>query len=353
MKTLSAALLLLATACAHAVELRPGHPDQVIVTKGDTLWDISGRFLEHPWEWPGLWRNNPGITNPDLIYPGDRLQLKWGRGKPGLVHSRGDGRGPAIPTIHDPALKKFFSRPYLVDDEELKHSGYMIAFGDEALLASKGATAYARHLDPAVSDYVIIRPWKRYTDPGTGKMLGHGSLYVGSARVRRHGDPATLVITDHATEIRKGDHLLPATHDRDNLHHHPSRPAESVRGEIIDVLEGVFTTGQYQMVAINLGAEDGLKPGNILLINSAAYPETDDMPVPLDGNRNTEFDDPLARYDVKNDKRWYDVKRKETVLIPEEAAGELLVLRVYDDISFGMIADASRQIRIGYPVQSP
>lgn len=353
MKSLSALILLLAATLAHAVELRPGHPEVVIVTRGDTLWDISGRFLKHPWEWPGLWRANPGIRNPDLIYPGDRLQLKWVKGEPGLVHSRGNRRGPAIPAMHDPALEKFFSHPYLVEERELEQSGYLIAFGNEALLASKGATAYARHLDPTVSDYVIIRPWKRYRDPGTGETLGHGSLYVGSARVERRGDPATLVITDHATEIRKGDRLLPATHDRDNLHHHPGTPVERVRGEIIDVLEGVFTTGQYQMVAIDLGAEDGLKPGNVLLINSKAYPERDPGRVPLDENRNTEFDNALARYDVKNDKRWYDVKRMEWVMIPEEAAGRLLVLRVYDGISFGMIADTSRQIRIGDVVRSP
>ncbi len=58
-----------------AVQLRDGHPNEVIVTKGDTLWDISGRFLQHPWEWPQLWKRNPSIKNPNLIYPDWELTI--------------------------------------------------------------------------------------------------------------------------------------------------------------------------------------------------------------------------------------------------------------------------------------
>ena len=354
MKSLLAVLILLfATTSAYAVTLRPGHPNEVTVTKGDTLWDISGRFLQHPWEWPQLWRANPQIKNPHLIYPGDRLSLKWVNGQPTLVHTRGKRSGSAIPTVDYRHLEKFLMRPYLLDKPTLETSGYLVAFGDQRLIATTGATAYARKLDPAVSDYVIVRPWKVYRDPETSDPIGRGSLYIGSARVQRHGDPATLVITDHAMEIREGDKLLPATHDRDNLHHHPSAPVSSVRGEIIDVPEGVNVSGQYQTVAINIGAKDGLKPGNVLLINSAEYKKTDWKRVPLEENRNTEFDNEFARYDIKREERWYDVKQKDPVMIPEEAAGKLLVYRVYDNISFGMIADSTRQIRIGYPVHSP
>lgn len=353
MKSLIVAVILLfATTSVHAVQLRQGHPNEVIVTRGDTLWDISGRFLRHPWEWPKLWRANPGIKNPHLIYPGDKLTLRWKNGQPWLSHNRGKRYGSAIPTMNYQALKKFMSRPHLIDPETFDNAGYLVAFGNDSLIASKGATAYARKLDRSASDFVIVRPWKNYKDPDTGQIIGKGSLYVGSARVKRHGDPSTLVITDSAMEIMEGDKLIPASHDRNNLHHHPSSPANSVRGEVIDVINGYGIGGQYTTVAIDKGAEDGLKPGNVLKISSSSYIKRDWKSRKF--VRNTEFDNPEATYDREGTKRWYDVKEADPVDIPEESAGQLIVYRVYDNISFGMITDSyNRQVRVGYPVHSP
>ena len=45
------------------------------IKKGDTLWDISAKFLKDPFLWPKLWERNPYITNPHWIYPGNQIQL--------------------------------------------------------------------------------------------------------------------------------------------------------------------------------------------------------------------------------------------------------------------------------------
>src|SRR5512135_1913860 len=45
------------------------------IQRGDTLWDISSKFLKDPFLWPKLWEKNPYITNPHWIYPGNTLQL--------------------------------------------------------------------------------------------------------------------------------------------------------------------------------------------------------------------------------------------------------------------------------------
>jgi len=71
-----------------AVELKPGHPQQYTVVKGDTLWDISGMFLKKPWYWPEIWHINPQIKNPHLIYPGDVLKLVYIDGKPYITRSK-------------------------------------------------------------------------------------------------------------------------------------------------------------------------------------------------------------------------------------------------------------------------
>ena len=50
-------------------------PDTYTVKPGDTLWDLSGRFLNNPWYWPKIWSYNPEITNPHWIYPGNLLKF--------------------------------------------------------------------------------------------------------------------------------------------------------------------------------------------------------------------------------------------------------------------------------------
>ena len=70
------ALLTVATYAA-AAEMRGDHPDTYVVQRGDTLWDIAGRFLKRPWLWPEVWQANPQIKNPHLIYPGDVISLAY------------------------------------------------------------------------------------------------------------------------------------------------------------------------------------------------------------------------------------------------------------------------------------
>ena len=86
---LMGAALISAAAAAMPLELRPDHPQTYVVKRGDTLWDISGRFLTSPWRWPDLWRANPQVRNPHLIYPGDVLTLVYRNGQPTLEISSG------------------------------------------------------------------------------------------------------------------------------------------------------------------------------------------------------------------------------------------------------------------------
>src|SRR5690606_26279679 len=145
------ALALALSACvavrAQPVGLAPDAPDRHVVVKGDTLWDISGRFLSEPWRWPEIWQlNRDQIRNPHLIYPGDVVILDRSGESPRLRLARLVGSGTsagsppggdlpverrtpgtrvemlareAVPTIEANRIAPFLNRPLIVDENEL------------------------------------------------------------------------------------------------------------------------------------------------------------------------------------------------------------------------------------------
>src|ERR1700758_2568787 len=120
MLALVSATLLTVASFAIAADLNDDHPDSYVVKKGDTLWDISARFLKQPWLWPEIWQANPQVHNPHLIYPGDVLNLKYVNGGPALkLEPAIHGEGEAIPAIPVDQLKPFLKDSRVVDPDEV------------------------------------------------------------------------------------------------------------------------------------------------------------------------------------------------------------------------------------------
>ncbi|HKJ87358.1 MAG TPA: LysM domain-containing protein, partial [Gammaproteobacteria bacterium] len=125
-----------------ADDLRADAPTVYTVKKGDTLWDIAATFLNSPWRWQELWDRNPYISNPDLIYPGDRLRLRMVNGKPRLTRQRVEHLSPhvhdkpvhrleAISTVDRSLVLPFIDRYGLLDPgADPKHMGGHIVAGE-------------------------------------------------------------------------------------------------------------------------------------------------------------------------------------------------------------------------------
>ncbi len=45
------------------------------MVEGDTLWDLSAKYLGSPWKWTEIWERNRFITNPHYIYPGIQVVI--------------------------------------------------------------------------------------------------------------------------------------------------------------------------------------------------------------------------------------------------------------------------------------
>jgi hypothetical protein len=64
------------------------------VERGDTLWDLSRKFLGSPWYWPKVWSYNPDIANPHWIYPGNMVRFYGADEQPTQVEV-----GTAVPDV--------------------------------------------------------------------------------------------------------------------------------------------------------------------------------------------------------------------------------------------------------------
>ena len=206
-----AATTLLLTSWAHAApELRSDHPERYTVVKGDTLWDISGRFLSDPWYWPEIWHVNPQVSNPHLIYPGDRLALVYIDGKPrvtkvtsnnGIVKLspkvRSERIDTPIPAIPLDAISSFLTDTRIVSPELINEAPYILEGEDGRIVIGAGDRVYARGKKPA--DKVgVFRRSKEFVDPDTEEFLGLEARSIArgdvSAERRRCSDrrPDTL-----------------------------------------------------------------------------------------------------------------------------------------------------------------
>ena len=325
---------------AGPVELKPNHPERYTVVKGDTLWDISAKFLHDPWLWPEVWYVNPQIANPHLIYPGDQILLSYRDGRPILTLQRGhsvaeEGKlspevratplETAIPTIPIDAIAQFLTRPYVLQQGELDHAPYVVHFLDDHIVGGAGISLYARSIEQQqVTRFALVRPGKPYTDPDTDEILGYQATFVGNADLLRTGDPAKLLITTSEIEAVIGDRLIEADEETPMVNFQPRVPEQKIQGRIISVLNGVSQIGQFNVVVLNKGARDGLEPGHVLEI--------------LQGG---------------NEIRDVVLGRNAMVKLPLEDAGHLMVFRSFERISFALIMDASKPLHVFDWVRTP
>jgi len=324
-------LLFSINICADIIKIKPDHPEQYTVVKGDTLWDISGKFLEQPWQWPQLWNNNPQIKNPDLIYPGDTLHFSVVDGKPRLSFSdsiilkpriRTSPIAQAIKIIPTDAIAQFLTSPRVVNDRDLELSPYVVDFAGEHIIAGAGDKVYVRSIpNPESLGYTIYRAGDAYVSPDNpGEVLGYEAEFVADTTIQRSGDPATLLVTKSDIEIRRGDRLMVSEKSALALNYFPRQPKDPIDGSIISVLQGVSQIGQHNIVVIDRGTADGLEPGHILDIY----------------NLGKTVNDP---FNNRKDKQSY-------VKLPDEIAGELLVFRPFERVSYALVLEATQSIHV-------
>lgn len=333
------ALAFSAVVYAQNVELKENHPTTYTVVRGDTLWDISGRFLKKPWLWKEIWQVNPSIKNPNLIYPGDMLSLTYVNGKPRISLNRGKSRGTvklspsvrsealvdAIPTVSLQSVNAFLTKNRIVSNTKyFDNKPYVVGGENGSVVSGAGSKVYIKgKLPENETGFGLFRQAKEFRDPKTNELLGVNADEIATATLlTKQGNVATLRLLGTTQEVRNGDRVLP-TENRDiNANFQLSAPKTIIDAEIIDVPRGVTQVGRTDIVIINKGLKDGLDAGNVLSIY----------------RKGEVVRDQVAGGSVK---------------LPDEEAGMLMVFKTYDKLSYGIVLSANRPLSVGDKLKNP
>jgi hypothetical protein len=370
-------MLVTVAVYAAGTQLRADHPDSYTVRRGDTLWGISGRFLSKPWLWPEIWQANPQVRNPHLIYPGDVLDLSFINGGPALrlepaIHREGE----AIPAIPVDQLMPFLKDSRVVDPDEVKNAPYVMGFEEGDLTGTSGRNIYVRNLNAQPGQrWAIVRPthvFRTYggdesqqseemaaniadSDVATGKSpwteewatdIGHDRpnhtfrgktlamevTVIGTAEVLRGGDPSTLLLLSSIMEIRAGDRLMPVNDTPYDPYYYPHPPKTMPpEGRVIAYAqERLSQVGPNDVVVLSIGSKDGVDNGTTFSLWQPGEQVPDDV-----------AHSSWSRYDHK------------MVTLPDEYVGHVMIFRTFDRVSYGVVMDGLKPVKVGARVKMP
>jgi hypothetical protein len=319
------------------IPVAPDAPSSYVVQPGDTLWDISAKFLTDPWYWPEIWHINPQVANPHLIYPGDTLALTWVEGQPRVALASG---GPmrlspsvrmnpltdAIRAIPYKRVAAFMSRPTVLSAEQVKSAPYVAYGRDDRLISAVGNDIYVRRLSNSQvgNRYSIYHVADELKDPDDGDVLGYQGIFAGEADVKRISDPSTLLVINSAREMLEGDILLPLAGDP-QMDFLPRAPKTKVDGQVMSVTDERTVVAQSDVIVINRGTRHGLEPGHVLEIWQAGEKVRDTTDHAVSRSMET----------------------------PEVRIGFFMVFKSFDRLSYGLALESEREIYVGDMVRSP
>ena len=359
-----------ATAWAQApsapLTLRPDAPDRYVVVPGDTLWSIAQRYSDSPWRWPELWGlNKDEIRNPHLIYPGYVIVLDRARGRlsiggepsgeptsapsgaPSGAPTSGapaEARVPSgtvklgpraraeslakdeIPSIPSSLIEPFLSRPLIIEPDGLDKAPTIVGTQADRVILAAGNSAYVRGISRSKEEsWYVYRRGVPLVDPDSNQTLAYEAIYLGTARLERGGEPATVVLTSVAQEVGAGDKLVAAGRPQP-INYAPHAPDSKIHGRVIGIygsLGKVGEAGPQSIISINKGARDGLEVGHV-----------------------------LALYSLGGAVR--DVSRpRGTIKLPDERAGLAFVFRVFNRVSYALVMNITRPVSPLDVVQTP
>ena len=166
-------------------------------------------------------------------------------------------------------------------------------------------------------------------DPDTQRTLGYEAIFLGTGRMTRGGDPATMQVVTATQEIGKGDRLI-ATGKAMISQYLPHAPKVFLQGKIISLYGALATSegGPNSIVALNKGTKNGLEHGHVLALYRAGASAVDPAST-------------LSR------------DAAPTIKLPDERYGLVLIFRTFDSVSYALVMESSRPVAPGDLLRTP
>jgi hypothetical protein len=329
------------------------YPQSYIVQDGDTINRIAGQFLTDPSAWSDFWLSTPYRESDSDIRPGDVIRVEFINGRARLVAQRGDlrlerlapqmreiGVTSEIPEIPLEDIQSSFSSNRIVPQDAYDNAPYIISPVKRNLVIGTGDEIYARGDWPAgASFFEIYRQVNSYSDPESRRELSVELVTVGSATIvgEESRDIKRLLVNSSKEEIKAGDHLLLREELPLDSVIYPTEPDRQIQGRVISMTNTERMASQLDSVLIDVGSRDGLASGHVLSIKQTGDQIVDET----DRERKS-----LVR-------RLFSIAADEKVEMPRHEVGTLLVYRVFDNLSYGVILSSNEPARIGDMVVNP
>jgi len=343
-------VLLMNTAVANnpPPTIKADAPNRYTVKKGDTLWEISGRYLQSPWRWKEIWATNKQIKNPNLIYPNDVLILCVIQGKTLVGVDTGEGcagveaqltgavvttavavtsAANSIPPIPWSAIQHWLDKTIIVNPKDFNTTPYVLASKNRNLITGVGDKVYAKGIPLIVGQrYGIYREGQPYVDPTTQRVIGLEVTQVATGLVtdaNTDGITSLQLTGSYGKEVREGDRVFVELDHAIPPVFYPAPAQVSRGGMIVRVLDSISSAARGSVVAINLGSRHGAKPGDVLSVYQKG---------------------PLIRDIRDND---------APVRLPSEQSGMVMVFNTFDDISYAYVLESELPLNVGDKLLPP
>jgi hypothetical protein len=294
------------------------------------------KFLREPHRWSELWKmNKDEIKNPQLIYPGQVLTLDSSGFSPKLAVSSIklvpreyiEQYKAGIPSIPPAVIEPFLTEPLVMENGSMEGLARVVALSDGRVIAGAGDQMFTTPVTSTAKLWQIFRPATPLIDPTTKEVLGYEATLLGTAKLLKTAELSEFQIVSSKMEITTGSRVLPAPR-ADVPSYLPHAPDKAMSGKVIGIPGGLRSGGANSVVTINLGKQDGIERGHVLVTELAGATIKD-----RDGRAKNET---IPSYQL-----------------PDSENGTIFVFRVFDRVSYALIMKAGRAVNLGDNVRTP